>query len=365
VNLPYWTTEFVHLGPFRLTDFDPGDAITFRAYDGYFLGRPKLDVVRVRLFADEQPLFSNILGGAVDLTMESTLTPDLGFQLERMWTDGVVYYLPGGQRFVAPQWRPSMLIEPAILDVRVRAALYHAQDREALAEALQGGHKEMAAFEILPPHDLLHAAVKDGLRPYAYDPDRARAILRDAGWNPGPDGVFRNDADGRRFRSPISASEPATRHIPAPAAYWRQLGLDVDEIAIPTAEARNPEYRASYPGWELTSQGVGDSILGKLEGPAASAQTRWTGNRGGYEDARAQQLVNSYRASLSERDQLASMKAVSDFIAAELPILVLYGQIDSLPARNGVMALNDYDGGEGGGRPYGTFTRNSHLWDVQ
>jgi peptide/nickel transport system substrate-binding protein len=354
----------VNLGPFRLTAFDPGDGMTFTAYDRYFLGRPKVDTVRVKLFANSNTLFSNLMAGTVDLFFESTLGPDLGFQLASNWTDGNVYQAYVSHRMLAPQFRPTVQIETANLDVRVRAALYHALDREALSEGLQGGHREYAAWEILPPNDVLYPAVKDGLRQYAYDPDRAKAILREVGWTPGADGMLSNAADGRPFHNAISASDLTVRDMPAYAAYWRQIGIQVDEIATPAAQVRNAEYRASYPAWEVTAQSGGDGILGKLEGPAAGPETRWAGNRGGFDDPRAQRLVDAYRASLSERDQFQAMKAIGEYVTAELPFLVLYGTVDPIGVRKGVKALDDRDGGDSGGRPIGTYTRNAHLWDV-
>ena len=160
VNLSYWTHDYVHLGPFRLTSFDPGEGMVFQAYDGYFLGRPKVDVIRVRLFPDDQALFSHLLAGTVDVFLESTLhTVELGNQLRERWHgagEGTVYSKQVSHRFLAPQWRPGIQIETANTDVRVRAALYRALDRVALNEGLQPGHAELAAWEILPPSDPLY-----------------------------------------------------------------------------------------------------------------------------------------------------------------------------------------------------------------
>jgi hypothetical protein len=46
--------------------------------------------------------------------------------------------------------------------------------------------------------------------------------------------------------------------------------------------------------------GQGDSMLSRLQGPAASAANRWSGNRGGYEDPVAQRLLATYYASISD-----------------------------------------------------------------
>ncbi|HZT07298.1 MAG TPA: ABC transporter substrate-binding protein [Chloroflexota bacterium] len=368
INLPYWTSQFVGDGPFRLTSYDPSSEAVFEAFDRYFLGRPKIDILRVKVFSDQQTLFSNLLAGTVDLFPENVLTGELGFQLKDRWEamgGGRVYIRPTGFRFLAPQWRPSVQLEPTTLDLPVRAALYRAIDREALAEGLFAGHRELAAFELLPPNDPYYLATKDSLRQYSYDPERAKSMLRDAGWVAGADGALRNASDGRTFHTAISATQDIIREVPAFADSWRRLGLEVEELLVPPPQVRNNEYRSSYPGWEASAQASGDGILGRLEGPAAGPQNRWTGNRGGYDDPRAQALVDRYRQSLSERDQFDAMKAVSDFVAAELPFLVQYGVATDIGVRTGVKAYDDYEGGDSAGRPYGTYNRNAHLWDLE
>ena len=38
---PYWTTAYIHVGPFKLVQFTPGEDVIFDAVPDYFLGRPK------------------------------------------------------------------------------------------------------------------------------------------------------------------------------------------------------------------------------------------------------------------------------------------------------------------------------------
>ena len=61
-----------------------------------------------------------------------------------------------------------------------------------------------------------------------------------------------------------------------------------------------------------------------MDPPPASAATRWVGERGGFEDPRAYDLTRRYRSALSERDQAAAMKALSDYVVETLPFLILY-----------------------------------------
>jgi peptide/nickel transport system substrate-binding protein len=368
VTAPYWTSGYVHLGPFRLTAFDPSGPIQFQAYDGYFLGRPKVETIRVHIFSDLNTLYSNIEAGTIDVVPETVLQPELGFELLDKWNrtgDGKVYVKKSAQRFLSPQERPQVQTEPAMFDTTVRAALYRALDREALSEGLQAGHSELAAWELFWETEPLYEATKGVFRQYAYDPERARLGLREAGWTPGPDGILRNSGDGRRFRTSISATPGRIeREANAFADYWRRIGLEVDQITVPAAQIRNAEARAQYPGWEATAQGGGDEIIGRLEGPAGSAQNRWAGNRGGYEDPRAQELIRLYRSSLRPDDQFQAMKTISEFVAATLPMLILFSTAEHVVVRKGIRALEDHDGGDSAARAYGTYSRNAHLWRV-
>jgi ABC-type transport system substrate-binding protein len=150
------------------------------------------------------------------------------------------------------------------------------------------------------------------------------------------------------------------------ADFWRRIGLEVEEYAIPSSQVRNPEFRAHYPSWEATSAGAGDAILGRLDEPPATAESRWMGERGGYDDPRARELTHRYRTSLSEREQSAAMKAISDFVVAELPFLAAYYTVDLIGVRKGVSALDDVEGGAvPAAAPFGTYSRNAHLWDLE
>ncbi|HZT07019.1 MAG TPA: ABC transporter substrate-binding protein, partial [Chloroflexota bacterium] len=368
MNHPYWTTEYVHLGPFRLTSFDP-QAVSFEAYSGYFLGRPKVDHVRIQLYTDTNTLYTGLLAGAVDLFPDLALSVSQGFELKERWEStgaGTVYVKPGITWFLAPQMRPSVQIEPTTMDVNVRAGLYQALDRDGLAEGLLNGHSELAAYSLLPSTDPHYESTRDSLRRYAYDPARARASLQTAGWTQGADGAFRHTSDGRPFRAAVWTTPGFERDVAAVADGWRRFGLQVDELVVPAAQVRNNEFRASYPGWDLSAQGSGDAILGRMLGPAAGTETGWVGNRGGYDDPRMRALVDGYRSSLTPASQIESMRAISDFVAAELlPLMPLYFQPEHLGVRQGVLALDDQDGGEEAAQMYGTFTRNAYLWDLQ
>ena len=59
------------------------------------------------------------------------------------------------------------------------------------------------------------------------------------------------------------------------------------------------------------------------------------------------------------------MKAISDFVTDTLPFVPVYWITVEVAARKGVRALDDFRGGDNSTQPYGTFSRNAHLWEPQ
>ena len=363
LNLPYWTTEYVHVGPFRLTRFEAGEAMSFEAYDRYFLGRPKVDVIHVRWFRDPNTLLSNLFAGSIDMVPELALVAEPGRQLKERWDStggGTVHVREGSLWILRPQLRPNMLIEAATLDPRVRLAFYQALDREALSVAVNGGQGQLAATSLLPSSDPLYEVTRDGLRQFPYSPDRARALFREAGWSTGADGVLRHSSDNRAFRTSVWASPGREQEIAAFASYWRELGIEVEEFVIGAAQVRDREFRARHPGWDST----GGDIMDMMASPAGTAENRWAGNRNGFEDPRAQRLVGALRSSIAVRDQLQAMRGVQEYVFAEWPALPLYFLADYLAVRKGIRAYEDVAGGAVG-PPYGGYSRNAYLWDIE
>ena len=129
---------------------------------------------------------------------------------------------------------------------------------------------------------------------------------------------------------------------------------------------RDHKARAQFAGWD----GTGGSVVTLMTQNAATPETNWTGNRGGYEDPRAQQLVRAYRSSVEQSGQLRAMRQISDYVVAEVPALPLYFIAIYVAARKNVRAFTPEDvAGFVQDNPlvyaYGTLSRNAHTWDIQ
>jgi len=75
-------------------------------------------------------------------------------------------------------------------------------------------------------------------------------------------------------------------------------------------------------------------------------------------------LIDGYRQSIGVGDREQAARALSDFLADDLPLLLLYFNPTTPAVRKGVKALDDFQGGAEGAQLYGTFTRNAHEWDI-
>src|SRR5690606_5458957 len=110
-------------------------------------------------------------------------------------------------------------------DKRVRKALLHALDRETLSNKLFAG-KQPVAHGFVSPLDWVHA---EDLQTYAHDPDRAAALLDEAGWSEVRGGI-RHNAAGEPLRLEIrTTAGNRSRELVQQVlqAQWKQAGIDV------------------------------------------------------------------------------------------------------------------------------------------
>ncbi len=370
--LPYWSSEYVHIGPFRLTEFTPQVQASFDAIDNYFLGKPKVDRIVVKQFGDTSTIVAGILAGAIDMTMESVLRGEQAQELKRRWDadgGGKVYIGTGTTQFVSIQFDRSVQgYQPALQDKRVRQALYHAIDREAYAETIAGGITGTAAHAMLPPDNPLYPHVKDAWKlRYPYDGSQSTPLMEQAGWRQGPDGLLVN-ASGERLHLETRATADGEARAPIIADMWKKIGIEPEIVIVPAVRVRDREYRQQFPGGEVTARGSQDAILTRLEcNEQPTPQNRFSGNnRGHWCNADYERLVNSYRTDLREEGRAQAFKDIQSLVLEELPILLLNWEVSPAVVRKGVTAYeDDFAGGSEAGRIYGTYSRNAHEWDIK
>lgn len=114
---------------------------------------------------------------------------------------------------------------PVLSDIRVREALSRAIDRELLVE-IGYGQAGRPACNLVPAPPIFRSDANDGC--VVQDQDRARALLDEAGWVPGPDGIRVND--GRRLTLDYLTSTNAVRQDfqALIQQWWREIGVEAN-----------------------------------------------------------------------------------------------------------------------------------------
>jgi peptide/nickel transport system substrate-binding protein len=124
-------------------------------------------------------------------------------------------------------------------DARVRQALAYAIDREKMVKSLSGDNP-VAWSLIGPPVSSYYNA---NLPKYPKDLAKARVLLNEAGFKPGPNGILQRDGKPFTFtvtiQTPVTDSDPETFAVALREA-WRAIGVDmqIQRIDRPSLEKR-------------------------------------------------------------------------------------------------------------------------------
>lgn len=307
-DLSYWRDGFVGTGPFRLAEWTPGSHAMLRAFDGYPMGRPKIDEILFKFIPDSNTLMANVLAGEVELFNSLGISLDQALEIQGRW--------PGRMDVVMNSWvvvypqlmyaNPRIILEP-----QFRRALLMAIDRQALVDSIQGGLSAVAHTRV-SPIDPAYKAIEGTIVRYDYDPRRSVQMIEQLGYTRGPDGFFRSPS-GERLAVTMQAVEGFDIHkktIYPVADYWQKVGVAVDDITIGTrAQAVDREWRSTFPGFELNRHPntMTRSTLGAgTSGQARTPQNRYVGNNiMNYVNSDWDALLDRYFTTIPLRDRYA------------------------------------------------------------
>ena len=160
-------------GPFIVTDFDVDHYISYEANKDYWKGAPKIDKLNIKI-VDGSQLYAGLQSGEIDITQQtmSDIPQEDYESVEALDNVDVVYGSPVTNQSVFIQTKN-------VPDVKVRQAMLYAIDRQQNLDELLNGHGEIVdgfLSSASPFYD-------DSLTPVSYDPEKAKALLEEAGWD--------------------------------------------------------------------------------------------------------------------------------------------------------------------------------------
>jgi peptide/nickel transport system substrate-binding protein len=310
-------------GPYRFVAWQRGEKIVLEANPDYFEGPPYIQRVLYRVIPDASTMFLEMQSGGLD---HMGLTP---LQYARQ-TD-----TPAFRRRFRKYRYPAFaytylgynLHRPMFQDKRVRQALSYAIDKQEIIDGVLLGLGQVASGPYKPGS----WAHNSDVSLYRYDPQRARALLAEAGWQDSDgDGVL--DRGGKPLAFTIVTNQGNDQRVKAGEIIQRRLS----EVGV-KVKLRVVEWAAFLK--EFINPGNFDAtILGWSGGIDPDVYNVWHSSKTGpgelnfiaFQNTEVDQLLEAGRRTFDQKERKRFYDRFQEILAEEQPYTFLYVP-ESLP----------------------------------
>lgn len=335
-------TEPVGLGPFKVKKIVPAEYVEMERFDDYWQGKPKLDKLIMKV-VDPAVTVGALKNKEIDYM---DIRPNQIKELEGNDHIEIIEYPEVTYSYVAfklGHWdkknEKAVMDNPKFQDKRLRQAMFYALDRESIIKAFLDGKAKVINTPI-PSNHWVSADEKE-LTQYTYDPEKAKQLLKEAGFKDVDGDGFVEDPDGKKFTINFDHYDgPGTFEGRAKAIIqnWRDIGLDVKlngglkefNLYNDLIDEDEPSIEVFFGSWSTAADPDPSGIW--------KSTAFW--NRGRWVNEKSDQLLED---ALSEKafDQDYRIKTYVEWqklFNEELPALPVWENI-------GIMAKNKRVGG--------------------
>ncbi len=314
------------MGPYRIAEFRPNEQVTVVPNPHWKGRKPYFQRITMRLVENTSALQANLLSGDVDVVAPGNLGLTLDQHIALTKSQGSrfdVAYVPS----VSYEHWAVNLDNPLLKDKRVRQALQMAIDRGAIVKRVFEGKFEVADSFLHPTQFGRYA----GMKTWPFDPARARALLAEAGFKPGADGILVN-AQGERFVLDYTTTAGnRVRELVAQVIQTQLKAIGID-LAI-----RNEPARVMF-GETLRKRSFKGVVQFQSDPPLdwvpyttfhssyiPSPANNWTGtNYMGLSNPAMDTALAEAWAALDETKRAAAFRRILDIANEDLPEINLY-----------------------------------------
>lgn len=317
-------------GPWRITGVQPGASVTLDRNEAWSGPAPAFRRITIRTVENTPALEAQLLAGQVDM-----VAGELGLPLEQ----AIALERRTGNRFRF-HYQPGLIYEhldvrldtPPLNDVRVRRALLLATDRKTISERLFAGRQPVAHSSVNP----LDPMFDPDVRQWPFDLAQARALLEEAGWTPGPDGIRRNAAGERlSLEFMTTAGNRAREQVQQVLqGMWRQAGIEArirnepPRVFFAETLSRRRFTGLALFAWISAPESVPRSTLNSEEIPREA--TNWSGqNFGGYSNPEMDRLTQDIPEQLDVPQRREMWRRLQAIYAEDLPAIPLWFRADA------------------------------------
>lgn len=232
----------VGAGPFTLENIEvEGDTpetrqekIALAPYDEYYAGKPKLQRFVIRSFVDEKALLASYSKHELTAISGLETVPDELAKNANVQEYGVPLTSQVGVFFKTTQ-------QPALSDQKVRQALVQAVDQGAILKGL--GYPVIASKS---PFLASHFAYDKSITQPPFDVNQANALLDQAGWKVGADGIRAKDGQSLTFQLYSQSTSEYTFVSQKLQEYWRAVGVNASVMLQSDLDIQSTVNRGGY-----------------------------------------------------------------------------------------------------------------------
>jgi peptide/nickel transport system substrate-binding protein len=324
----------VGTGPYVFKDWIRGDRVTLTRYDGYVntsslvghKGLPYLDTVVVRFILDHQTRLAALLNGEIDFMFN--VPPLDAVNLKRDSRVQVIETMFTGcptVQYINRQLHPTS-------DLAVARAVQYAINKEVIARIGTQGTSPVAWGPLKSSTWGYTPKVKDL---YHYEPAKAKALLDEAGWVPGPNGIRAKGGKEARLVTNVKDDKVAVSELEAMQGMLRAVGLDLDihvmSLAASEDLARQGKNSLSRTNW----WGTDPDILTLFY----HSKNIGGWNQAYFKNEECDRLLDLGRSTLDPKKRLEIYEKVQLLIMEEAAVLPMYDWVTINAARTGLQGV--------------------------
>jgi peptide/nickel transport system substrate-binding protein len=299
-------------GAFKLREWRAAEFTVLDAFDDHFRGRPHLDSFRLNVVPEPSVRAIALETGDADSSIWPLVTED---ELRLSETGQFTTFVTSS---LALNHFPLNNEHPALSDKRVRQAFMHAIDRQAVIDDIFSGAATLATANLSPAMGDYYTA---DVAEYPYDPERAAALLDEAGWVLGDSGMREKDGEPLSFVITVITGDQARRpEAEVVQSYLLELGVDVqiEEAPVATILEQMPagELDASLFNWTYGGDGGDPDASNVLASDAVN-------NFSQFRNERVDELLVQGLAETDIVARAAIYHEIQQIFAEEVPVLYM------------------------------------------
>ena len=284
-------------GPFKFVDAKLDERIVLERFDDYYGEVAKVKKLAFDVIPENSSRVAALQAGEVQRI--HALTPTLADELKTQ--NNIEVKSVNGTRVTMIE----MNVEKAPFDdVRVRQAMNHAIDMDKIVDSIFGEYATRIAGSVLPGS----FAENTDLTPYEYNPEKAKALLAEAGY---PDG----------FSVVLDTDDEQKEVAEAVAAELRKIGIDAQtriwDAGVLQDLLLKGERQMSINTWGNGSMDPFDLLNPKLK-------TKDRGNYSQYSNPRVDELLTLAETEVDEELRAQYYKEVQQIVYDEAPWVFAY-----------------------------------------